>query len=179
MTNNHPYHLSSGSCCRLLTWGIIYRSCFLIMLLCFQFVTWAQPAIYNKYPEGTSRHSVAFEDSLTGEYEELLITLNVPRIGSIEIPSLIYGEIAYLPVKELFDFLKIRNRPSSDFRTVEGYFMDPGVTFIFDKINNRITYRGRNFELLPSDMIVTESGLYLRSVFYGDRKSTRLNSSHQ
>ena len=167
MTNKHPYCISGVSCCRMDNYCRFIRLYFLLILICFQFMAFAQPVSEKKFLEDSSWRHAAFKEPLNGELEELLITLNVPRIGSIEIPALIFEEIAYLPVKELFDFLKIRNRPSSDFRIVEGYFMDPGVTFIFDKINNKITYRGRSFELLPSDMIVTESGLYLRSVFYG------------
>jgi hypothetical protein len=43
-------------------------------------------------------------EPLPGDYDEILITLYVPRIGSIEMPAVIYKETAYLPVKELLIF---------------------------------------------------------------------------
>ena len=63
-------------------------------------MAFAQPVLEKKLLEDTLRHNASFKEPLSGEFEELLITLNVPRIGSIEIPALIYEEIAYLPWTE-------------------------------------------------------------------------------
>ena len=43
------------------------------------------------------------------EYDEILVFLNVPGIGGTEITAVIRGEELYLPVTDLFDFLKIKN----------------------------------------------------------------------
>ena len=40
-------------------------------------------------------------------YEDISITFNVQRIGSCEIPAIINGESVYLPIKEVFDFLRL------------------------------------------------------------------------
>ena len=37
-------------------------------------------------------------------YDEIAVILNVDRVGTIEIPIVIDKQIAYLPVKEVFDF---------------------------------------------------------------------------
>src|SRR5688572_27171677 len=71
-------------------------------------------------------------------YDEISITLNVKRIGSLEIPAVILGQEAYLPIKELFDFLKIKNTLSENLDSVWGFFIDPKAIFFVDKINNRI-----------------------------------------
>ena len=43
------------------------------------------------------------------EYDELSVEMNVPDLGVIEIPIAIKDQDAYIPVKELFDYLKIKN----------------------------------------------------------------------
>ncbi len=40
-----------------------------------------------------------------------MITLSESQLGAVEIPAIIYNEQAYLPVKEFFDFLEIKNDP--------------------------------------------------------------------
>ncbi|MEO5995383.1 MAG: hypothetical protein ABIN89_01710 [Chitinophagaceae bacterium] len=98
--------------------------------------------------------------------DEILITLNVPRIGSVEMMAYIYGEDAYLPVKDLFDFLKISNTLSAGLDSVYGTFINPASTYVVDKVNNRIIYQGNVFELQPNDLIRTETNLYLHSNYF-------------
>jgi hypothetical protein len=117
--------------------------------------------------------SYAYADtSFTGPkeeeyYDEVPVTLNVPRIGSLEIQAIIYGQQLYLPVKDLFDFLKIRNIVSPDFDLVQGFFIDPKDAYFIDKTNNRIVYQYKTFGLNPRDMIRTETNLYLKSDYFG------------
>lgn len=101
------------------------------------------------------------------EYEEILLTLNVQRIGSIEIASMIYKEEAYLPVKDLFDFLRIRNIPSPDFDLIQGFFIEPLSSYVIDHNNSRITYQYKTFPLDAGSLIRTENNLYLRSDYFG------------
>ncbi len=115
----------------------------------------------------------AFNDTLfthtptNEEYDEVIITLNVERIGSIEIPAIIFNEIAYLPVKEIFDFLKIKNIISEDRNSVNGFFIDQLVTYEINKLKNQVIFQDKKYELQPGDIIVNESGLFLRSEFFG------------
>lgn len=108
-----------------------------------------------------------FEKTNNDDYDEVPITLYVPRIGSLEIQAIVYGEQLYLPVKDLFDFLKIRNTLSPDFDLVEGYFIYPKDTYSIDKINSRIVYRDKVFELNTRNLIRTENNLYLKSDYFG------------
>ncbi|HZG23330.1 MAG TPA: hypothetical protein VEZ17_02060, partial [Chitinophagaceae bacterium] len=43
------------------------------------------------------------------EFEEISISLSVSRIGNFEVPAVILGQQLYLPVRDIFDFLKIQN----------------------------------------------------------------------
>ncbi|MBA2498878.1 MAG: hypothetical protein H0V30_04050 [Chitinophagaceae bacterium] len=109
-----------------------------------------------------------FDKQVDGEYyDEVAITLHVPRIGSLEIQALIIGQQLYLPINELFDFLKIRNIVSPDFDLVQGFFVYPKDNYFIDKTNNRIVYRYNNYALNPGDLIRTESNLYLKSDYFG------------
>ncbi len=100
-------------------------------------------------------------------YDEILVTLNVQGIGSFEMPAIIWGEVAYLPVKELFDVLKIKNKQSHHADSIEGFFINPNATFLIDKISNQIFYQGKIVTLKSADLIRTDGGLFLRSDVFG------------
>ena len=128
----------------------------------------SQPfAAYNKVEDTLYKSTGSIHEPTKSEYDEILVTLNVPRIGSIEMAAVVYHEIVYLSVKELFDFLKIRNTVSPDLRTVQGFFINPAATYSINKSWNQIIYEGKKYELQPSDMVVTETALYLKSAFFG------------
>lgn len=101
-------------------------------------------------------------------YDDISVTFNVQRIGSSEIPAIIHGETAYLPIKEVFDFLKIKNSPSADFDSISGYFIDPKAGYIVDKIRNRITFENKTFDIKQSDLIQQPTGLFLRCDYFGN-----------
>jgi len=139
-----------------------------VLLVLFSYTGFAQPyASYNKQTDTVYQSTSPDHEPTNTEYDEVLITLNVARIGSLEIPAVVFEQTAYLPVKILFDYLKIRNTTSADLRTVEGFFITPGANYSINKSWNQIIYGGKKYELKPSDIIVTETGLYLRSAFFG------------
>jgi hypothetical protein len=119
----------------------------------------------NIDPSDTSSTSLINGDD--DNNDEILITLHVPRIGSIEIAAYIYGEAAYLSVKDLFDFLKIKNSLSTGLDTVQGYFINPAATYFIDEVNAHIIYNNKKFDLKKTDIIRTETNLYLRTYFFG------------
>lgn len=100
-------------------------------------------------------------------FDDVSVTLNVQRIGSSEISAIIRDQIIYLPVKEIFDFLKIKNFPSVNNDSITGFFMDAKATFAIEKLNNRIRYWDKIFNVKPGDIIKTKTGLYLRSDYFG------------
>ncbi|HUS86909.1 MAG TPA: SPOR domain-containing protein, partial [Bacteroidales bacterium] len=101
------------------------------------------------------------------EYDEISVFLEIPRFGGTEIDAAIRAEELYLPVTDLFDFLKIRNVPSPGLESISGFFVNPEATYIISRTDNSIRYQDKTFNLEPGDLIRTESNLYLRSVFYG------------
>jgi len=101
------------------------------------------------------------------EYYEIAIFLEIPRLGGSEIDAVIKGEELFLPVTDLFDFLKIRNLASPGFESISGFFINPEVTYTVDRTKNLIKYQDKTYELEPGDLIRTESNLYLRSSYYG------------
>src|SRR5512139_1060860 len=79
------------------------------------------------------------------EYDEIAVFLEIPRVGGTEIDAAIRNEQLYLPVTNLFDFLKIRNTPSQDLETIDGFFINPEATYTIDRPSNSITYQGKTF----------------------------------
>jgi hypothetical protein len=101
------------------------------------------------------------------DYEELPVTLHVPKIGTAEIAVLIRNEEAYLAAKDLFDFLKIKNTASKSGDTLEGFFMDPQASYLIDNAHHQIIFKGKTIALSPSELIETETHLYLKSSLFG------------
>lgn len=77
------------------------------------------------------------------EYDEISVTLDVPRLGTGEINAVIKGEVIYLPVTDLFDFLKIRNIPSQGLDNITGFFISPEAPYRIDLNTNTISYNGK------------------------------------
>ncbi len=98
--------------------------------------------------------------------DEVTVSVEVRGLGSVEVPALYYHKDIYLSVTNVFDYLKIKNIPTSDFDTVTGYFMNQEDLFLIDKQHDNITYQGKTFNLKPDDMARIESGLYLKLDVY-------------
>ncbi len=101
------------------------------------------------------------------EYDEISVILNVQRVGATEIPVILFEQNTYLPVKEIFDFLKIKNSLSADNDKVEGSFMNSKAIFIIDKTKSSIEYQNKTITLKPEDFFQTETNLYLKIDFFG------------
>ncbi len=101
-------------------------------------------------------------------YDEISITINVERVGNFDIVSMMHKQLAYLPVKDLFDYLKIKNTLSNNADSVSGFFINPSAPFLIDKNHNSINYLNKIIELKPGDLIGTENNLFLRSALFGE-----------
>lgn len=101
------------------------------------------------------------------EYDEIPIFLDVPHLGGTDMTAVIRGEELYIPVTDLFDFLKIKNVPTSGLESVSGFFINPEAAFLISREDNIIRYQDQTFNLEPGDLIRTESNLYLRSLYFG------------
>lgn len=112
--------------------------------------------------------SKCIADDLDPEFDEILIYLNVPQIGGKEIPAVIRGTTAYLPVTDIFDFLKIKNTPYPGFDSITGFFILQQNSYVVDITQNIIRYQDRVYELSSDAMIRTGTNLYLKSSYFGD-----------
>ncbi len=111
--------------------------------------------------------STAATAQTADEYEEVAITFTVPRIGSTEIPALIYGQNVYLPIKEIFEYLKIKTSISADMDSTQGFFIDPQSPYLIDGIKSNISFQNKIFEIKRGELIRTESNLYLKTNYFG------------
>ncbi|HEV7621386.1 MAG TPA: hypothetical protein VGO09_06630, partial [Flavisolibacter sp.] len=100
-------------------------------------------------------------------YDEVSIMVTVPRIGNAEIPALVNNEEVYLGIKDLFDYLRIKNTNFPDLDSIKGYVINPSNSFVIDKIHNYIIFKDKRTELKPNELIRTETNLYLRSDYFG------------
>ena len=101
------------------------------------------------------------------QYDEISILLNIERFGGTEIPAVVMDEAVYLPVKDIFSFLKIKNNPSAQLDSITGFFINPQAIYSIDNIHHQIRYQGKNFPLKSNDLIKTETNLYLKSTWFG------------
>lgn len=100
-------------------------------------------------------------------YHETSVFLVVQGVGGLEVPAVISGDSAYLSVTDVFDFLKIRHSSTAGGDTVSGFFIDEQATYVIDKVNGLIRYRDNKFSLPAADIIRTETGLYLKTSWFG------------
>ncbi len=99
-------------------------------------------------------------------FDETSVFINVQRVGGTEMPAVIKDRTAYLPVNIVFDFLKIKNELAPGLDSVSGYFIEPSARFCIDYRRLQIRYKGAVFLLQESDLIQTESNLYLRAEYF-------------
>lgn len=102
------------------------------------------------------------------DYEETLISLKIPKIGVVEAPAYIKHEVLYLPVCDIFTFLKIQNTPSPGYDSISGFFINPESRYLIDRATNRIHFGNKVYDLNEGDMVRTETNLYLRSGYFGE-----------
>lgn len=100
-------------------------------------------------------------------FDEVSVMLTITRIGNWEMPAIIKSQQAYLPVKDFFDILQIRVSASEDGDSLSGFFINPQAKYIIDKVNNRIIYEDKVYPVTPTDMLMSENILYLKSDYFG------------
>ncbi|MBB6274380.1 hypothetical protein HDF26_004854 [Pedobacter cryoconitis] len=101
------------------------------------------------------------------DFEEVPVYMSIPQVGNIEIPSLIRDQTVYLPVSDLFDFLKVVNSPSAGRDSISGFFINQPDTYLIDKTNNLIRYKDKVYPVKPEDLIKTNTSLYLNADYMG------------
>ncbi|WP_209309967.1 hypothetical protein [Salinimicrobium oceani] len=99
------------------------------------------------------------------DYDELSVEMDIPRLGTFEVPIAIKGEDAYLPVSAIFNLLKIKYEGDAD--VVSGFIIHPDSTYQIDWQKREILYKAEKYILSKNDILSTPSGRYLRSDHFG------------
>lgn len=105
-----------------------------------------------------------FLSKASEEPDEISIFISLQKTG-MYIPAILQEETLYLPVSEVFTFLKINNQPSRD--SVSGFILDPKNSFLVDFVQQRISYKDTAFTLSGNELIRNETNLFLRSDLFG------------
>src|SRR5436190_1445768 len=101
-------------------------------------------------------------------YDEVTVTVNVHLVGATEVTALITDHDVYLPIAEIFNFVKIKSYPSANLDSVTGFFINQRNTYLVDFQNKKIILDGKSYQVKPSGIIKNESGLYLKTSYFND-----------
>ena len=100
-------------------------------------------------------------------YDELTVEMRIPKIGMMELPVAIKDQEAYLSVKDLFDYLRIKNATEENSTVITGFLLQPEATFRIDASQSQIIFKDETYQLTASDFIQTPTTLYLKSEYFG------------
>ncbi|WP_121357443.1 hypothetical protein [Flavisolibacter nicotianae] len=101
------------------------------------------------------------------EPDEISVYLSLQKEG-VYIPALLLEqETLYLPISDVFNFLKINNRLSPALDSVSGFILHQNDPFLIDEVQHRISYHDTSFVLRGKELIRTKTSLYLRSDVFG------------
>lgn len=86
----------------------------------------------------------------------------------MEVPAVIKDDVVFLPLRDIFDFLKFKTTMSLSMDSVSGFLITTKESYVLDYKNNKITFQGKTFQLKQGEMIRTETNLYLLSKYFGE-----------
>jgi hypothetical protein len=101
------------------------------------------------------------------DYDEVSVAINILQLDNIEITALIKDEKAYLPVTDLFNFIKIANKISLTKDSISGFFVNESATYLMDASKSRVTYNGKVYELPAGELVKFGDKLFLYSDDFG------------
>lgn len=102
------------------------------------------------------------------DYDEIPVFFNVQKFGGMEINAVIKNEAAYLPITDVFNFLKIKNNISKDQDSISGFFLNQKALYLIDRNSNKVVFQGKTYQVKQGDLIKTEYNLYLKSNYFGE-----------
>ncbi len=107
--------------------------------------------------------------SLSEDYEEILVYLKVQGVGGYEINS-IYGynnNRLYLPLTDLFTALRINQQTSQHYDSISGYLLNEDKRYIINYPEGYLAVNGDTTRLKEDDILKTKTGLYLFTGIFG------------
>jgi hypothetical protein len=101
------------------------------------------------------------------QYDEVLVTLKVQYVGTIELSTLINdNQEIYFSLPEVLDFLQIKNEVSDDYSIIDGFFIKQNNIFHVDDNTHVINYKGKATQLLTHDLVRTTTNLFLKASYF-------------
>lgn len=107
-----------------------------------------------------------FQSKASEEPYEMAVFFSIQKMGTY-IPALIQDETVYLPISDIFSFLKIKSQLSPGLDSVSGFLLDAKATFLIDYTHKQISYNGKTVAVNGEELLRTETNLYLRSDDFG------------
>jgi hypothetical protein len=103
------------------------------------------------------------------EFEDIFVYMRVQGIGAFEINAYYSydNNRLYLPVIDLFEFLRINYDATADFDHISGFLIDEVRRYVIDHSNLTITIDSRTITLQEDDILRTNEGLFLYTGVFG------------
>lgn len=120
-------------------------------------------------PCATVAIPVCGQETEPDSYEEILVYMRVHGVGGFDINAYFNydNDRLYLPVADLFSFLKINYRVTDHQTSISGYFLDESRIYEIDHTTLTIKLDERVIPLTADDIIRTETGLYMFTGVFG------------
>ncbi len=102
-------------------------------------------------------------------FEEVLVYLRVQGVGGFDIDAFYYQQNGslYLPVVDLFTFLKINQQATASYDKISGYFLDEKRLYEIRHTSKEVMMDGKVITLTEEEMVRTETGIYLQLPVFG------------
>lgn len=100
------------------------------------------------------------------EYEEVLLQLRVDRVGTNDVFAYLREDGLYLPVEEIFSFLKIYYTISTDRRFISGFFGQEDMLYEISVEEGYGRFLKERHALSPHDFIITRGALFMRDTLF-------------
>ena len=101
------------------------------------------------------------------QYESLDMSVTFDRTYRMTIPTLFkVPDVVMLPVSDLFDFLKIPNKVSSDGQVIKGFFENETNSFEINNLKKFIQFKGQTYPITNDEVTMDIGILYLKTTAF-------------
>jgi hypothetical protein len=109
------------------------------------------------------------------EYDEIAVFMMIQGVGGFEMDAIYMNGQVYIPVADLFGYLKINHLSSRNYDSVSGFFLREQERYLINGIEKTIVVGSNRISLDESALLRMPTGLYLRNDIFG--KAFGLNLS--
>lgn len=134
---------------------------------CSFLIQWASTLFLFILTISATQH-VAFTQEIPDDLEEVEVLFNVPNIGTTTIPALLNEETIYLPITDVFQYLRIKMDVAPDGMTLQGFFIREDLPYSINIVERKIYKGDQEYPVSKTDLITTEDRAYLRSNLFGE-----------